>query len=156
MPYLGKAIRAAIILTILFALPVFSSADELPVWVQAAEDKEILVAANMNLTESEAQGFWPVYDAYQTDLNAINVRLVNLLNEYALNYRKGAVLDYRARQLIDESIAIDMDEVKLKQSYVPKLAKVLPDAKVARYIQIENKIRASVRYDLSSYIPLAR
>ena len=28
-------------------------------------DKKLLVAANMELTESEAKGFWPVYEEYQ-------------------------------------------------------------------------------------------
>jgi hypothetical protein len=31
---------------------------------------------------------------------------------------------------------------------------VLPAAKVARYYQIENKIRAAVKYDLAGGIPL--
>jgi spore germination protein YaaH len=35
-------------------------------------DKKLLVAANMELTESEAKGFWPIYDDYQKDLETIN------------------------------------------------------------------------------------
>jgi hypothetical protein len=46
--------------------------------------------------------------------------------------------------------------VKLKRSYVPKLEKVLPGIKVARYLQIENKIRAVVRHDLAAEIPLVQ
>jgi hypothetical protein len=38
---------------------------------------------------------------------------------------------------------------------VPKLEKAIPAAKVARYIQIENKIRALLRYELAAEIPLA-
>jgi hypothetical protein len=108
----------------------------------------------MNLTEEEEKGFWPVYDAYQQELHQINQRIAELINEYALAYNKGAVLNETARKLIDESIAIEMAEVNLKKSYIPKLSKVLPDAKVARYIQIENKIRAIIRYDLVDAIPL--
>jgi len=59
-----------------------------------------------------------------------------------------------AQQLIDEAIEIEMDEAKLKKSYLPKLSKVIPGVKVARYFQIENKIRAIIRYDLASAIPL--
>lgn len=118
-------------------------------------DKKLLVASNMNLTDEEEKGFWPIYDAYQQELHQINQRIAELINEYALAYNKGAVLNETARQLIDESIAIEMAEVNLKKSYVPKFSKVLPDAKVARYIQIENKIRAIIRYDLVDAIPLA-
>jgi hypothetical protein len=117
-------------------------------------DKKLLVASNMNLTDEEAKGFWPIYDAYQQELQKINERMAEVINDYALAYNKGAVLNETARKLIDEAIAIEMAEVNLKKSYVPKLSKVLPDAKVARYIQIENKIRAIVRYDLADAIPL--
>lgn len=156
MTNLKKMIHTALFLTVAFAQPAFSAEEEAPLYEQAAEDKEMIVGVNMNLTDEEAKAFWPIYDAYQTDLYALNVRLSKLINEYAIAYRKGAVLDDTAKQLLDESIAIDMDEIKLKQSYVPKLAKVLPAAKVARYIQIENKIRAGVRYVLANHIPLAR
>jgi hypothetical protein len=118
-------------------------------------DKKFLVANNMNLTEAEAKAFWPIYEAYQTDLHQINQRLVNVVNDYALAYNKGALLNDTAKKLLDEAIAVELAEVKLKQSYVPKLGKALPAAKVARYIQIENKIRAIVRYGLAETIPLA-
>ncbi|MDP2784449.1 MAG: hypothetical protein Q8O38_07655 [Sulfurimicrobium sp.] len=117
-------------------------------------DKKLVVANNMNLTDAEAKGFWPVYDAYQKDLQKINERLVKVINDYALAYNKGAVLNVTAKQLLDEAIAIELAEAKLKQSYVPKLGKALPAAKVARYIQIENKIRAIIRYSLAEGIPL--
>ena len=117
-------------------------------------DKKLLVASNMNLTDEEDKGFWPIYDAYQQELQQINQRMAELINDYALAYNKGAVLNETARKLIDDAITIEMAEVDLKKSYVPKLSKVLPDAKVARYIQIESKIRAIVRYDLVDAIPL--
>jgi hypothetical protein len=46
--------------------------------------------------------------------------------------------------------------VALKRAYLPRLGKVLPAKKVARYIQIENKIRAVLKYDLAQQSPLAR
>jgi cell division septal protein FtsQ len=40
-------------------------------------DKKLLVASNMDLTDAEAKQFWPLYDAYQKELNKINQRLVD-------------------------------------------------------------------------------
>jgi len=117
-------------------------------------DKKLVVAMNMHLTADEEKGFWPIYDAYQKDLDKLNERTIKVINDYALAYKKGAVLNATAKQLIDEAIAIDLAEAKLKQSYVPKLGKVLPALKVARYVQIENKIRAIVRFELADLIPL--
>jgi hypothetical protein len=42
-------------------------------------DKKLLVASNMQLTESEAKAFWPVYEGYQKDLAAINQRIGKLI-----------------------------------------------------------------------------
>jgi hypothetical protein len=118
-------------------------------------DKKLLVANNMTLTPAEEKTFWSVYDAYQKDLHKINERLVKLINDYAVSYRKGAMLNSTAKVLLDEMIAIELAEAKLKQSYAPKLLKVLPAAKAARYLQIENKIRAIIRYELAEGVPLA-
>jgi hypothetical protein len=119
-------------------------------------DKKLVVAAGMQLTEAEAKGFWPVYDAYQKDLAGINQRLLGTIKRYADAYNKGAVPDETAKKLINEAIAIEEAEVKLKRSYVPRLEKVLPGMKVARYLQIENKIRAVTRYELAAQIPLVK
>jgi len=119
-------------------------------------DKKLLVATNMELTESEAKGFWPVYEDYQKDLAAINQRIAKLIESYAADYRSKTLTDEKAKKLVDELIAIEQAETGLKASYVPKLSKVLPQKKVARYLQIENKIRAAVKYELAAGVPLAQ
>jgi hypothetical protein len=117
-------------------------------------DKKLLVAANMDLTESEAKGFWPVYEQYQKDLAAINQRLIKLIESYASDYRAGTLTDEKAKKLIDELVAVEQAEAGLKTSSVPKLRKVLPEKKVALYLQLENKIRAGVKYELAAGVPL--
>jgi hypothetical protein len=119
-------------------------------------DKKLLVAANMELTESEAKAFWPVYDQYQKDLAAINQRIGNLIKSYAADYQANTMTDEKAKKLTAEYVAIEKAEAGLKESSVPKLSKVLPPKKVARYLQIENKIRAMVKYELAGEIPLVQ
>jgi hypothetical protein len=117
-------------------------------------DKKLVVAENLKLTDAEGTAFWPVYDAYQKDLQAINQRLTAAVLAYADAYNKGPVTNDVAKKLLDEALAIDEAEVKLKTTAVPKILAVLPATKAARYIQIENKIRAVVRYELAAGIPL--
>lgn len=119
-------------------------------------DKKVVVAANMQLTDAEAKNFWPVYDAYQLDLQKVNQRLGALIKDYANEYNKGAVSDETAKKLISEMLAVEDAELKLKRSYVPRLQKVIPGVKVARYMQVENKIRAVIRYELAANIPLVQ
>src|SRR5574342_637652 len=68
-------------------------------------DKKLLVAANMDLTETEAKGFWPVYDSYQADLQAINQRLGRLILRYADLYNAKSLTDDAAKSLMDEALA---------------------------------------------------
>jgi Spy/CpxP family protein refolding chaperone len=117
-------------------------------------DRKLVVAENLKLTDAEGTAFWPVYDAYQKDLQAINQRLTAAVLAYADAYNKGPVSNDVAKRLLDEALAIDEAEVKLKSAAVPKILAVLPATKAARYIQIENKIRAAVRYELAAGIPL--
>jgi hypothetical protein len=119
-------------------------------------DKKLIVAANMDLSDTEGKAFWPVYDAYQADLKKLNDRMAKAIVAYADAYNKGPVPNETAKKLLAETLDIDAAEVSLKKSYVPKLEAVLPEAKVARYIQIENKIRAAVRYELAGAIPLVK
>ena len=142
----------------LLALPAAAqTASDMQILAQKIKaDKKLVVAANMQLTEAEAMGFWPVYEAYQADLQKINQRLIAVIKNYAEAWNKGPVSDETARKLINDAIAIEDAEVKLKRSYVPKLEKVIPGMKVARYIQIENKIRAIGKYELAANIPLVQ
>ena len=117
-------------------------------------DKKLVVADNLKLTDAEGTAFWPVYEAYQKDLQQINQRLASTIKAYATAYNKGPVSNEMAKTLLDEAVAIDDAEAKLKSSYVPKILAALPAAKGARYIQIENKIRAALRYELAAGIPL--
>ena len=109
---------------------------------------------NLKLTDAEGTAFWPVDDAYQKDLQQINQRMAAVVMAYANAYNKGPVPNDVAKKLLDEAVAVDDAEAKLKASYVPKVLATLPATKAARYIQIENKIRAAIRYELAEGIPL--
>jgi hypothetical protein len=117
-------------------------------------DKKLVVAANMDLNDSEGKAFWPIYDAYQKDLQGLNDRLAKAILAYADAYNKNTITDEQATNLTNEALAIDQDEVTMRKAYATKLKSVLPGTKVARYLQIENKIRAVIRYQMADAIPL--
>ena len=117
-------------------------------------DKKLIVAKYMELTESEAQKFWPVYDEYQKDLQKTNERLRGLLESYAADYRNKSMTDEKAQRLLDEWIVIEQEEGKRRSAFAPKVMQALPVKKAARYLQIENEYRILLRYDLASAVPL--
>ena len=121
---------------------------------QVKADKKLLVAANMQMTESEAKSFWPVYEAYQNELMAINERIGSLIESYAKSYMEDTFTNEKAKALTAELVSIQILETELQSSYVPKLNQVLSPKKVLRYLQIEGKIRAAIKYALAAKIPL--
>jgi hypothetical protein len=144
----------------LAAFPVSSLAQDSPadtmqiVRNKIQADKKLLIAENMQLTESEAKAFWPVYENYQKELSALNDRMINLIKDYATNYQ--TMSDQTAKRLMAEYLAIEAARLKLGQAYLPRFRKVLREKQVARYYQIENKVHAAVSYELAAEIPLVK
>ncbi len=117
-------------------------------------DRKVIVAANLELSEAEGKNFWPIYDEYQKELSALNARTLTLIEDYANEYNKGKMSNPAAEGLLKRQMTLEDEEAKLRRTYIAKAQKVLPAVKVARWAQIENKIRAAVKYDLASSIPL--
>ena len=120
-------------------------------------DKRLLVASAMQLSDAEGKAFWPIYDAHQAELDKLNARIGKLIKKYADAYNKGsgAVSNDVAKELINESFAIDEAELKARRSTATKVEKALSSSHAVRYLQVENKIRAVLRYELADQIPLA-
>jgi hypothetical protein len=117
-------------------------------------DKKLFIAENMQLTEAEGKAFWPVYEWYQDELFLLRARTMNLINDYAKAYKK--MTNDTAKNLLDKYMTIESLGLKLRQTYLPKFRSVLPDVKVVRYYQIENKINAALMYELAAKIPLIK
>jgi hypothetical protein len=153
----GKAFSVALLLS---ALPGLGFAQEPPanslqtVHDKLRGDKRTIVAQYMNLSDAEAKKFWPVYDEYQAALQQVDQRLLNLLQTYAADYRNNSLTDDKAKVLLADWIAIDTDDAKRRATFAPKVLKVLPPKKAARYLQIENEYRIMMRYDLATTVPL--
>ncbi len=159
--FLRKIMVGAIAIVMFGSAPVRAAQDKPADNMQILRDKlkadkKLVVATNMELTESEAKAFWPIYEQYQKELQKINQRISKVLGSYADDARSKSLTDDKAKKLIDEAFAIEQAESNLKSTFAPKLSKALPVKKVARYLQIENKIRALVRYDLAQGVPLMR
>jgi Lhr-like helicase len=118
-------------------------------------DKRYVVAQHMDLTEAEAAGFWPLYDEYQKGLAQINRRIATLTSTYVDAHDKAPISDEVARKLLKDHWEIEASELALEKHYIGKMKKVLPMHKVFRYAQLENKVRAVIRYELAASIPIA-
>jgi hypothetical protein len=147
-----------VILAMLFAVSVYGeekAADDMKIVKDAIKaNKKLFISDNMQLTESEAKAFWPVYEKYQDGLEEIMERSIDLIDNYAKNYQ--TMTDEVAKKLLEEFLDIECDYTELKKSYMPKFLKVLPAKKVARYYQLENKIDAAGNYEMAKEIPIIK
>lgn len=152
----------AMAVAVLFAVPALaqdagSSTTNQEILMQKIKaDKKLLIAGNMSLSDADGKKFWPLYDAYQKDLEQLNQRLGGAIKAYAdaHNAGKGMIPNDTAKKLLGEAFAVEEQELKQKHAYADKLGKVLPATTVARAIQIENKIRAVIKAQLAMEIPL--
>jgi len=115
-------------------------------------DPKALVKENLPLTEAEAKAFWPAYDKCHAKLDAAQRRSNRAILDY-VNGESG-MTDARARQIVVDLLAAESDEVKARKACWDAMVKVLPGKKAARFLQIENKIRALDRFDAAVAVPL--
>lgn len=119
---------------------------------QLKADRQAVVAANLPLTDGESKIFWPVYKEYRAEVEQIGDRVAKLVVAYAANF--DTMNDTKAEAFFKEQMEIDRARVALREKWVPRVRKVLPTLKAARFFQIENKIDAIVMLTLASEIPL--
>jgi Spy/CpxP family protein refolding chaperone len=117
-------------------------------------DKRAVVAKNMELTEAEAKKFWPLYDAYQKDVQKVLQRQNRAVVEYV--NQASTMNDTNAKRLARELLDADAEEQRLRERQLKRLYAVLPARKAIRYLQIENKIRTLSHYDMGAQIPLVQ
>ncbi len=117
-------------------------------------DKRGYVASTLALTDAEAAKFWPVYDTYQTQLDAANRRRTVAL--LGVQGRASTISDLYAREVVKELVAADDTELKARRTLRDRVMKALPTRKAIRYLQLEWKIRVAQEYDLAATIPLLK
>ena len=71
-------------------------------------------------------------------------------------FRDKPVTNLAAKQYATEMLAIDEAEVKARRTMRSRVMRALPAIKAARYMQLEEKIRAVQDYDAAAAVPLAR
>ena len=116
------------------------------------EDRKAIVEANMSLTADEAKAFWPVYAEYRGAADTVAARMAGLIEAYAANVDQ--MNDVKADAFFQEWLAIEQENVKTNKTYAGKVRKVLPGRKAIRFFQIESKLDALMRLDVTMRVPL--
>ncbi|MEJ2547083.1 MAG: hypothetical protein P8125_04625 [Gemmatimonadota bacterium] len=79
---------------------------------------------------------------------------MELLKKYAANFE--TMNDGMAKELMEESMKIDDDMMKLKKDYFKKVSKELSHVEGARFLQVENFVDNLLRLQVQSELPLVQ
>jgi hypothetical protein len=120
--------------------------------MQAGRDE--IVAEEMELSETEAERFWPLYRSYRADVMAVQDRYASMIGGYLDAYEAGEISDEYAKKLLEDWLDFRKDLLQVKQHHVRKFRKALPIRKVVRFYQLENKMDAEIDVELARFVPL--
>src|SRR5579864_7430104 len=109
--------------------------------------KKQIIAANMTLTDAEAEKFWPVYDRYAADLAKIYDTKLELVEQYADNYN--TMNGDEAEAYIRRRAAVEQEVMQLRLKYVPEFRKVLSGRETALFFQIDWRLDLLVNLQLA-------
>ena len=113
-----------------------------------------IIAANMNLTEQEAEKFWPVYDQYTAELSKINDQKLTLIEEYILTYNANSISDEQAESYVKRWAAIDEATNQLRTKYFPIFHRVLSGKSTALFFQMDHRLALMIDIQLTSQMPI--
>jgi hypothetical protein len=111
-----------------------------------------LIAANMKLTDTEAEKFWPIYDQYISELVANNGKKYALIKHFVQT--GGLLTDAEAENSVQEWVNIDESVAALRQKYIPIFRKVLSPKNEALFYQLDRRVQLMIDLQLMALIPM--
>jgi len=115
-------------------------------------EKKQIIAANMDLTDAEAQQFWPIYDKYTAELATTSDPKYSLLKDYAQNY--GTMTSDQADSYLKGRAAVEDKVLQVRLKYIPIFRKVLTGKSTALFFQLDWRLGLILDLQLASQTPL--
>ena len=111
-----------------------------------------IIAANMSLTEPQAEKFWPIYEQYTAELSKIGDTKIALIKEYVTTY--DTITDQQAESFVNRWAAIDESTNQLRTKYFPIFHQVLSGKSTALFFQMDHRLALMVDLQLTSQMPI--
>jgi hypothetical protein len=108
--------------------------------------KKQIIAENMDLSDAEAEKFWPVYDQYAIELSKIYDVKIALLKDYADNY--SSMTGEQAESYIRKRAEVEQSIMQLRLKYMPAFRKVLSGRETALFYQLDWRLGLAIDVQL--------
>jgi Spy/CpxP family protein refolding chaperone len=149
-----RTLAAATLVSVAAAAAAQTVKDTLEVTRQAVENqRRILVAGAIPLTDAEADAFWPLFDDYEKERRTLDERANKLVADFVA--AAASLSDAQAKAMVEEALKVDDGHLRARRAFLDRAGKVIPARKLVRLYQIENKLDSVVRADVARQIPLA-
>jgi hypothetical protein len=114
-------------------------------------NRKQIIAANMKLTDVEAEKFWPTYDKYVDELVQINNTKYAIIKEYLQNTN---MTEEQADGLSRRWLEVDESVVQLRLKYIPIFRKTLSAKGTALFFQLDRRVQIMIDLQLASALPI--
>jgi hypothetical protein len=111
-----------------------------------------IIAANLELSDTEAQQFWPLFDRYTQELIAKQDGKYVLLKDYAQNYT--TMTDSQAEDYVRGRAGIEEAIIQVRLRYYPLFRKILSGKSTALFFQLDWRLGLVMDLQLASQTPL--
>jgi len=111
-----------------------------------------IIAANMSLSDKEAEQFWPLFERYTQELVAQQDGKYGLLKDYAANYT--TMTDQQAEKYVLGRADVDQAILQVRLKYFPLFRKVLSGKSSALFFQLDWRLGLIMDLQLASQTPL--
>jgi len=135
-------------LSLILFIPVIRTSAQTPNLDKLNAYKIGFFTKKLNLTSTEAEKFWPIYNEYQREKNIIQKSKISLIRNF--NQNESALDDKEMTEIGDKLIGYIVEESSLSVSFHKQLKEVLPSPKVIRFYQAENQYKVQLLNELQS------
>ena len=105
----------------------------------------------MQLTDSEAAGFWPLYDQYTAEVRKMNDTRFGLIKQYAKVYK--TMTADEAGSIVKLLADADQTIISLRVQYLPRFEQVLSGTKAALFMQLDRRLDSLFNVQIASQLP---
>jgi hypothetical protein len=156
--------RLILMSTLLLASQQFLAAQTYSTPLPTVNDKDVallrqnlqaqakqLITKNMQLSDSEAASFWPLYNEYTAEVRKVNDTRFGLIKDYARIYK--TMTPQEADSLVRLLAEADQTIVGLRVQYLPKFEQALPGTKAALFMQLDRRLDSLFNVQIASQLP---
>jgi len=113
--------------------------------------KKEVIGAYMEMDDTKAAAFWPVYDSYAMERKELGKERFAIIQDYANVYEN--INDAQAIDLTNRMFKNNIAIEKLQLKYYKKMSKVVSPVEATKFIQLEKYMETVIRSEMTEIIP---